>query len=327
MKRRILSLSTVLALLLGLSSVVCGQVWEEWVARYVSPGFDDDSGNYLALDLEGNVYVTGCTSVNPSWDYLTIKYSSSGLQEWAVIYDSPWHGNDFAQDIAVSSQGNAYVTGWSEDSLYNTTAITIKYNSDGEELWVVSEPNAVARRGLVIDSNENVYLTIACFNDWSRTTIKYDSSGAEQWRAVHTLSGYPLYDYYNVALDNLGNVYVAGEFGFPSVGITIKYNSYGEELWAAEYVCPGYPEIIINSIGVDPMGNVYVSGYRFLNLPMTDFLLIKYDSTGSEQWVQFYDGPDHDHDAALALAVDNEGNAYLAGDSKIGGIVNWLVLK
>ncbi|MBI5401796.1 MAG: SBBP repeat-containing protein, partial [Ignavibacteriae bacterium] len=46
----------------------------EWVQRYNSPGNYSDRVNDMAVDGQGNVYLTGLSN----GDFLTIKYLSSG---------------------------------------------------------------------------------------------------------------------------------------------------------------------------------------------------------------------------------------------------------
>ncbi|MCX8015374.1 MAG: choice-of-anchor J domain-containing protein, partial [candidate division WOR-3 bacterium] len=83
-----------------------------------------------ALDTLGNIYVTGL-SVDPNLedDFATIKYSSSGVQKWAVRYNGPINGYDKATALTVDLSGNVYVTGMSEGNDYDYA--TIKYYQSG----------------------------------------------------------------------------------------------------------------------------------------------------------------------------------------------------
>ncbi|MBI5402938.1 MAG: SBBP repeat-containing protein, partial [Ignavibacteriae bacterium] len=61
-------------LFLILSFSVTAQPITEWVQRYNSPGNYSDRVNDMAVDGQGNVYLTGLSN----GDFLTIKYLSSG---------------------------------------------------------------------------------------------------------------------------------------------------------------------------------------------------------------------------------------------------------
>jgi len=99
-----------------------------WVKTYNGPGNDWDEAYSITLDSSDNVYVTGVsTGSGTGNDFATIKYDSSGNLLWLVRFDGPAHGEDFATDIAIDTQGNVYVTGSSQDSTGYENYVTIKY--------------------------------------------------------------------------------------------------------------------------------------------------------------------------------------------------------
>ena len=65
------------------------------------------------------------------------------------------------------------------------------------------------------------------------------------------------------------------------------------------------------AIAVDNLGNIYVTGDDY------DYVTIKYDSSGQEQWLARYDGPGNTEDHVAALALDLSGNVYVTGASAI----------
>ena len=86
----------------------------------------------------------------------------------------------------------------------------------------------------------------------------------------------------------------------------------------ARYNGPGNLDDVARPIAVDRSGNVYITGYSEDPTNGLDYLTIKYDSAGQQQWVKRYDGPVHDWDMPEAIAVDLSGNVYVTGES-IGG--------
>jgi hypothetical protein len=107
---------------------------ELWVRRYDGPStmfaHDYDRAVALALDVNGNVFVTG----NSSDDFATVKYDAAGTEIWVRRYSGT--GGDWAAAIAVDAQGNAYVGG---SSYGNATTqydfATISYDPAGTVRW------------------------------------------------------------------------------------------------------------------------------------------------------------------------------------------------
>ena len=109
---------------------------ELWVRRYDGPttvlSRDYDRAAALAVDVNGNVFVTG----NSSDDFATVKYDAAGNEIWVRRYNGPAAGGDWATAIAVDASGNSYVTG---SSYGNTTTqydfATLSYDPSGTERW------------------------------------------------------------------------------------------------------------------------------------------------------------------------------------------------
>ena len=303
---------------------------QQWLQRYNGPGNGNDNAWLIAVDGQGNVFVTGYSDGNGTGsDYATIKYNSGGVQQWLQRYNGPGNGNDNAWSIAVDDSGNVYVTGVSEGNGTGDDYATIKYNSGGVQQWLqrYNGPGNGSDYGssIAVDDSGNVYVTggsVVNGTGLDYATIKYNSSGVQQWLASYNGPVNNTDRSTHIAIDGSGNVYVTGySFGIgTSVDYaTIKYNSSGVQQWVARYNGPGNWLDFVYSIAVDGQGNVYVSGDSYGNGTSVDYATIKYDSSGYSLWVLRYNGPVNGDDNARSMAVDGQGNVYVSGYSTGNG--------
>jgi uncharacterized delta-60 repeat protein len=312
-----------------INETVADSISEAWM-RHIDHAYitRENGATAIAVDVYGNVYVTGYVVVNQddSHSYVTVKYSSSGVQQWVSFYGG---GIFYARAIAVDAIGNVYVTGEGNSILVtNYNYVTIKYDANGIQKWV-ADYNGPANaddyaNALAIDVLGNVYVTgesYASSTGYDYATIKYDSSGTQKWAVRYNGTG-NFHDYANaLTLDASGNVYVTGESAgsIYSDYATIKYNSSGVQQWVARYNGPGSTYDGASAISLDASGNIYVTGYSSGTNTDIDYATIKYNSSGTQQWVSRYNGPGNLDDYSNALAVDALGNVYVTGESNSSG--------
>lgn len=304
---------------------------EQWIARYNGPGKSSDGANAVAVDVKGNVYVTGCVfGSGTEYDYGTVKYNSSGEELWSVFYNGPANMRDYATSIAVNLEGNIFITGNSFNSIIDCDYTTVKYNTAGEEQWVMryNGPGNLYdyANALTIDKDNNVYITGSSFGlqtDYDCATVKYNTRGEMQWAARYNGPGND-YDFaYSLVVDFEGSVYITGCTSY-SPGenedfATVKYNADGVEQWSALYNGPGNSNDYANALAIDQQGNVYVTGSSYSSETKNDYATLKYNEMGVEQWAVRYNGPGNSYGLAFALALDVEGNVYVTGNSRSSG--------
>jgi len=317
-----ITILTIFLLVSACYDLTYGQVTQEWVQRYDASDLTDYARS-IAVDKSGNVYVTGYSQAGGTgYDYATIKYNSSGVQQWNQRYNGPGNGGDFAVSIAVDNLGYIYVTGYSRGSGTENDFATIKYDSLGNRLWVQRYDGPAhgidQAYSIKVDNSGNVYITGESFNGsfFNYATIKYNSSGVQKWVKTYDGPGNDSDHPESMAVDKWGNVYVTG--GSYGIGTaydyaTIKYDSTGTFRWAQRYNGPLDSTDVAFSITIDTLGNVYVTGYSYGIGSDVDYVTIKYNFLGAQEWVQRYNAPENGADIATSIAVDNTGNIYVTG--------------
>jgi uncharacterized delta-60 repeat protein len=298
---------------------------QQWVQRYNGPGNNEDLAFSIAVDLSGNVYVTGWSGGSEtSGDYATVKYNTAGVQQWVKRYNGPGNENDIAGSIAVDISGNVYVTGASYGIGSSYDYATIKYNSLGDSVWV-KRYNGPANGGdnaysIRVDQSGNVYVTgsTAIGTSYDYATVKYNSASVQQWVQIYNGFGNGWDIANSITIDNSGNVYVTGKSSINDTSYdyaTLKYNSSGVQQWVQRYNGPGNYDDIAYSIAVDLSGNVYVGGESDENRIYSDYAVVKYNSSGVQQWVQRYNGQGNGYDILHSMVIDSSGNIYVTGGS------------
>jgi hypothetical protein len=178
---------------------------QQWVRRYDGPttvvANDYDRAVALAVDTDGNVFVTG----NSSDDFATIKYDAAGTEVWVRRYDGPAAGADWATSIAVDASGNSYVTG---SSYGNATThydfATLSYDPSGTVRWTErydGPGNSYdAPYSIAVHSSGDVYVSgssVGSETGGDYTTIKYAmtvtsvESGSPDPRSTLALQTHP----------------------------------------------------------------------------------------------------------------------------------------
>ncbi|OQY73809.1 MAG: hypothetical protein B6D44_06155 [Ignavibacteriales bacterium UTCHB2] len=214
---------------------------------------------------------------------------------------------------------------------------TISTNGEVEQEWVAIYNGVGGLRSdeatdIAVDSFGNVYVTgysQGLGYDYDCATIKYGAHGEVLWISRYD-GGYDDYAY-KFALDDTGNVYITGYSVGSGTGkdcLTIKYNTDGVEQWVKKYNGPGNGDDSANDIALDDSRNVYITGYSAGSGTNMDYIIIKYNSEGIEQWVKRYNGLGNSYDEAEAISIDNLGNILVTGRSiGLNNRYNYLTIK
>jgi hypothetical protein len=253
-------------------------------------------------------------------------------QEWVARYNGTYNLDDVDAGIVVDKYGNSYVTGYSSTP-NGTMVATVKYNPLGANQWVklYYDPNWQDNlaAGISIDTMGNIYVTGFSgnlFNEIYYTwLIKYDSNGDSLWvRRYYGTGQNALVK--SIRTDKMGNIYITG--GENQQIFIIKYNKNGDSLWTRNHIESGYSGGTANSVALDSAGNVYIGGVSWLSNLLRDYIVVKYNSNGLEQWSRTYGTPNYD-EYSHRTAVDKNSNVYITGycDSPTPINHNYLTVK
>lgn len=220
-----------------------------WQSIFNSPYEGIDIPSAIKSGPDGAIYITGISWSGASVDYITLKYSTNGTLAWQARNNG--NGGEFwneATAVAVDNAGNVIVTGYSPNSEGWLNYHTIKYSSNGTELWErdynyastdPDNPSEVTNsipRCVITDSDNNIYVTGVFDTFLGRIgTIKYNAAGEQQWIATYKTEGEKTEGWQIALRDN--KLYVAGSHNgnFANNGnVLLSYEPNGTQNWVKE---------------------------------------------------------------------------------------------
>lgn len=343
---------------------------------------NQDLGAAVATDAAGNSYVTGTFAGTVDFDAgpgtteltatgfgaMVAKYDRDGALVWARQLGS---ANASGGGIGVDAGGNVYSIGsfrgvndfdpgpgtFDMDGTQNASIYFSKLDPAGNFVWARSVYNPFGRMSLAVDATGNMYVTGEYTNGldldpgpgtlsptsaggFDVFVIKVDSTGALAWGKI---VGGTQHDIgYGIAVDDAGNVYTTGEYGFPADfdpgpgtfvlpnpgqprAFLTKWDADGDFVWARN-LTDGDGFAIGLSVAVDRSGNVFAAGqfdgvYDFDPGPGRTVLrspagqaagfVTALDADGNYLWAKKLAGTDTV--SADRLVVDDLGYVYATG--------------
>ena len=297
-----------------------------WSARYnYDLTNEDEFPAAIAVDASNNIFISGRSDHSAANidDIITIKYNAAGVQQWAERYDAGL--TDRAAGVVADNSGGCVITGRTDNGL-NEDIITLSYSSTGTVNWsaIFNGPGGDDRgQAIARDASGNIYVGGIRFNasDDDYVTLKYNSSGLQQW--VKVFDGGDNDRITTIKIDASANIYVTGQSDIIGGGSTdynfrtIKYNSAGVQQWNTATGNPVLQEDVPSDLFIDATGNVYVAGKSDAAGGLTfnyEFMTVKYNSSGVQQWIKYYDGTIASaEDIPSAILTDASGNVWIAG--------------
>lgn len=278
----------------------------DWLWAKSAGGTEEDLGNSITTDCNGNSYIVG--SFFDSANFGSITLTSSGYCDVFIaktdtagnwIWAKRAGGTDFdkCSDISQDANGNLYITGYfSGTATFGSTSLTscgnydifvAKMDTEGNWLWASSAGGPDSDHGdygkaIITDANGDLYVT-GMFNSAATFGSNILISNGES-------------DIFVAKIDTDGNWLWAKQAGG-------SFWDYGLD------------------ITTDADGNSYVTGMFFLSASfgsititgtmLGDIFVAKIDADGNWIWAKEAGGGDWNE--GYGIDIDANGNLYITG--------------
>jgi Carboxypeptidase regulatory-like domain/Beta-propeller repeat len=308
-----------------------------WTSFYNHPSNSNDLNALIGRDAAGNVYMAGTSYIDDesgNTDIVVVKNDPNGNVVWSRTFNGTADYKDGASDLAVASNGDVYVAGYSYSlppagELRSYDYVMLKYNTEGDLEWRKSYGGNVGYddfpTSMKIDGAGNMYVTgyswgVGTYANY--LTLKLDTNGSQLWEKRFSGGNGEIPG--EIEIDAGGNVYITGESNNSPAGgaediVTIKYNSAGAQQWLNRYNSPVNDTDEGFQIEVNDAGDVYIMGRTWTLVNGEGFrskiIMLKLDgNAGTTGWTKTYSVlPDEDGDYPTAMKIDGAGNIILAG--------------
>ncbi|MFW6357784.1 MAG: SBBP repeat-containing protein, partial [Chroococcales cyanobacterium] len=272
-----------------------------WGRQVAIDGAFSTSGFGLQVDDENNVYLSGLAikdNLNleifnfpvedDSW---VTKFNENGEQEWLTEIDTFLFNESY--DLAVDSDGNSYLVGWSQ--------------------------------GLVQESDPS--RSLLKYDAW---LTKVNPSGQIEWIEQFSSVDEGVDFAWGVDTDSAGNVYVygwtTGELGTNDLGFEndsydvwlTKFTPTGNQEWAKQIGSSGRDAAYLGDLVIDSSDNIFLTGYTNGQLgtgPSDEAYnawVGRFDTDGDSIWIRQF-GVQGQRDSATGVAVNNSGQLFVTG--------------
>jgi len=275
-----------------------------------------DYGKAIAVDNEGNVYVTGESSSRDISDWggshlhdadstlFVLKLNSSGEHLWHTFYGE---GKVPSFGMEVNENGDVYVTGESAHSwlgneniapLHAHTieeirdAFVLKLNTNGAYQWhtFYGCSSSDSGQSIVLDSNNDPYITGYSDASWlgdGATTPRHAHAGDSKDILVMKLTNAGVYQWHTFY--GAASVYDTG-YDISASGSNLYISGVSRGSW-------------LGSSSQSPIHSYTGSG---------DISVLALTTTGDYVWHTFYGSSDLE--SGNSIAMDGSGGIYVASD-------------
>ena len=287
-----------------------------WIRTFI-PGSYDDYADSLFLDNSGNPYISTYerTSNYPSYTGTLIALNSDGSIA-SQIKSTTTSAPSYFRKGVFDSTGNCIRVRVETPS--QTVIVIEKVNSSGTVLWqrelsVSGNSLYNLRDGIVIDSNDNIYVAGYGYETAYLTpyVVKYNSSGTLQWKKILYTNNY--YYCYSVIIDSQDDLYLIG-YNNSNQGLIAKISPDSTLQWQ-KHITPsgGGSRFRLYCAAIDSNDNLLIGGMCPSPSSGDDGFVMKLNSSGVGQWQKAYRTSTTADQIFLSIGVDNNDDVFVSG--------------
>ena len=300
----------------------------------------------IVIDASGqNIYVAGDVNIGTSQyddrDYLMLHYNPAGAEVNRTAFNGIGNSFDIPLDVAIDANGNLAAAGVTSLSSYDTDLGAIMLDPQLNILWSgyhngQSYVDDIGR-DFHVDAAGNSYACGSFYNYWHLedvVVLKVNAAGQRVWTyewpgLVTEGSEIAL----KMAVDNSGNVYVAGTMDTTDAQtdkniFVLKLDANGQLVWRKDFAGSAGGHDNPDGIRIGSNGKIYVAGNTVNTATGADGVGICYDPAGNIVWAATYDGGAQS-EIFMAMELDANQNMYAAGllNPLSGALSDGLVVK
>ncbi len=263
-------------------------------------------GTAIAVDSDGNAYITGGFALNAFFgseeflngrntDAFFAKFDRAGVLQWAKRAGGD--GEDQGTGIGVDSQGLCYATGFFEEradfgtetlaSFGNQDAFLCQFNARGEQQWVQQAGGNGKTQSAGLTVNQDGQCWVAGYFE---TTAYFDTN---------ELSSEGFFDFFLAKYQPDGKVAWARNTG---QSLSINAASVGTDGFGNSYVTGSF------------MGDATFEGVTLTNNTVSKAFVAKYNPEGDFVWAKKL-GSGATPCAAFGIAPNVGGTCYIVGET------------
>ncbi len=287
-----------------------------------------DVANSVITDSMGNVFVTGSSFQTFSGgNFTTVKYNSSGVQQWADHYSNTQASyKNYGLKLVIDRWQNIYAVGTT--AIHDGDLAVCKYNDTGR-IWAKNyEPYSFSTYDdygvdMDVDTAGNFYanakVNSPSGNLYDMYIMKCDSAGTKLFGENFTSASgddYPT----AISVTPNGTLFALCNsfnfFGSVTYDIfTINYLSNFNHNWESKYNGLGNAADYGTFLKADNSNNTFVCGTTDGG-PNNDMVVYKQNQYGTRLWVTTYNGTANLNDTAISTAWLPNGVVVVTGKCK-----------